>query len=293
MAGIFLSYRRGPGASEAAGRLYDRLASRFGRDNVFMDVDTVRPGADFVEAIRREIGSSRAVLAIIDPNWATDAAGRNRISEEGDYVRLEIVTALQRGVTVIPVLVLGAQMPAADQVPADLRPLTRRQAVVLTHERFNTDVLLLERELEGLIGAKTEPSKPAAAKPSTTRAPQPSRPKRKKRGRWVALFLFVAVAAAAVVVLVVRPWDGPTPESNGGELILEGSEHRPDEGVVVVWGRNVGDESATSVVICEYEGPNGERWPEEAGSVFAEAHSPFEQPLGVGPDLGVVDCWLP
>ena len=298
MAGIFLSYRRGPGASEAAGRLYDRLAARFGKENVFMDVDTVRPGMDFVEAIGREIGSSRAVLAIIDPNWATDATGRNRISEEGDYVRLEIATALRRDVTVIPVLVLGAQMPTADEVPADVRPLTRRQAVVLTHERFNTDVLRLERELKGLVGAQHEPSEPAPTRPSTSKPAatkpviQPSRPARKRRGRWVALLLIVAVAAAAAAVSLVRPWeDGPGPEPTGGNLVWEGWE-RPEEAVVLVWGRNEGDEPAQGTVVCEFEGPDGERWEEAVGPVSAEPHSPFEAHVPVPPDVGVAGCWL-
>ena len=94
IASIFLSYRRGREASEAAGRLHDRLASRFGSDAVFMDVDTVRPGADFVQAIGEAIDPRGAVLAIIDPGWAVDTSGRNRITEPGDYVRLEIATAL-------------------------------------------------------------------------------------------------------------------------------------------------------------------------------------------------------
>lgn len=159
MSGIFVSYRRGPGASEVAGRLYDRLAAAYGESNVFMDVDTVRPGMDFVEAIGQAIESCDAVLAIIDPNWAVDSNDRKRIAETNDYVRLEIVSALDHGVTVIPVLVLGAEMPTPDQLPADVRPIANRQAVTVSHERSNTDVLPLERELGDLMaGPKSKPT---------------------------------------------------------------------------------------------------------------------------------------
>lgn len=292
MAGIFLSYRRGPGTSETVGRLYDRLAVRFGKDMVFMDVDTVRPGMDFVEAISREIGSSQAVLAIIDPNWATDTTGRDRISEHGDYVRLEVASALRQGVTVIPVLVLGAQMPSSSALPPDLRPLTRRHAIVLAHERFNTDVLPLEQELEILVGGRRPAmqalSDPEEVKSAPGLAGRQRIPHRKRKRR--AVLLLVVAVVVAGVAFMVRPWEnGP----DGGELILEAWEHRPDEAIVVVWGRNVGDDSAASPVVCEFELPTGERWPEEVGSVYADAKAQFEQPLGVGPGLGVTDCWFP
>ncbi len=180
MASIFLSYRRGPGASEAAGRLHDRLASRYGEQNVFMDVDKLRPGTDFVDAISRAIGSSTVVLAVIDPQWAVDASGRNRIAEAGDYVRLEIGNALQRGVTVIPVLVLGAEIPPRDQLPPDLQPLAARQAVVLSHERFSTDILPLEVALNDLLSAPKGPEAgetaiPRTVPPKRTSYPEPSK----------------------------------------------------------------------------------------------------------------------
>ena len=249
MTGIFLSYRRGPGASEAAGRLHDRLASRFGEDRVFMDVDTVRPGMDFVEAIGTAIDSSSAVLAIIDPKWAVDDNGRNRIAEPEDYVRLEVATALERGVTVIPVLVLGAQMPTRDELPPDLEPLARRQAVVLTHERFTTDVIPLERELNDL-SATPKPAKAApAAAPQQPKQQQPKQQQR-RRGRgvlWVVVVLILAGGVAVAIALWPRPEPSPGP-SSAAEVHVE---PRPQEdGSVVVYATNVGDADANGQVFC-------------------------------------------
>src|SRR5262245_32220300 len=102
--GIFLSYRRQE-SSHLAGRLYDRLADRFGEDQVFMDVDTLEPGADFAEAIFRAVASCQVLLAIIGPAWlsSADGQGRRRLDEPDDIVRLEIEAALERGVRVIPI----------------------------------------------------------------------------------------------------------------------------------------------------------------------------------------------
>jgi hypothetical protein len=77
-------------------------------------------------------------------------AGRTRLDNPGDFVRLEIEAALTRGVRVIPVLVDGARMPRPDQLPASLALLARRQAIELSHTRFSTDLTgllnVLDRE---------------------------------------------------------------------------------------------------------------------------------------------------
>jgi hypothetical protein len=90
---IFVSYRRGDTAGYA-GRLADRLDEHFGENVVFHDIDSIDPGADFVEAIQRAVGSSEVLLAVIGKNWltATDAAGQKRLQDPQDYVRMEIVT---------------------------------------------------------------------------------------------------------------------------------------------------------------------------------------------------------
>ena len=99
-----------------AGRLYDRLAAHFGADHVFMDVQGIEPGVDFVDAIERALGSCEIMIVLIGKDWLTaDSAGRRRLDDPNDFVRVETATALARGIRVVPVLVEGAEMPRGGQ----------------------------------------------------------------------------------------------------------------------------------------------------------------------------------
>src|ERR1700722_135052 len=133
--GIFVSYRRQE-SSHLAGRLYDRLAGRFGEDQVFIDVDTIEPGVDFAEEIFRAVAACKVLLAIIGPAWLTsaDEQGRRRLDDTDDIVRLEIEAALARGVRVIPILTEGAVMPARHDLPESLAGLARRNALTIRHD---------------------------------------------------------------------------------------------------------------------------------------------------------------
>ena len=146
---IFVSYRR-EDTAYPAGWLYDRLAERFGSDQVFKDVDSIDPGDDFVEVITAAVGSCDVLLALIGDRWLTitDAAGSRRIDNAGDFVRLEIEAALARNIRVVPVLVGGARMPRADDLPASLATLARRQALELSPDRFASDLSRLLRVLD-------------------------------------------------------------------------------------------------------------------------------------------------
>jgi len=137
---VFICYRRAD-AEAWAGRLFDRLAAEFGTDRVFLDVEAVRPGEDFVAAIGRALEAVDAVLAVIGPTWATARAadGRPSLENPQDYVRMELALALQREVRVIPVLVGGAVMPGAGALPPDLGQLTRLNALAVTHAHFGDD----------------------------------------------------------------------------------------------------------------------------------------------------------
>lgn len=140
MPDIFLSYRRRDSAS-ATGRLADRLEEHFGPARVFHDHESILAGDDFAEAIRRAINISTVVLAVIGPDWldAKDEQGRRRLDDPNDYVRLEIEAALEGGVGVVPVLVEGATMPAAERLPASLAAFARCQAVELSETRWRYD----------------------------------------------------------------------------------------------------------------------------------------------------------
>ena len=148
-AKVFISYRREDSAPYA-GRLYDRLVARFGEDQVFIDIDQIDPGEDFAEVINRKVGTCDIAIIAIGPHWltATDASGKRRLDNEEDFVRMEIVAALQRKIRVIPVLVGGAQMPQKEDLPQALAPLSRRNAVELREIHFHADVNPLIEAIE-------------------------------------------------------------------------------------------------------------------------------------------------
>ncbi len=141
MPDIFISYRRDDARADA-GRLYDRLATHFGHERVFMDVDDIPPGTDFVQHLHTTLAGCGAVLVVIGDAWTApdERTGRPRIFDPGDFVHLEVRTALERDVPVVPVLVGGASMPPRDELPDDIGPLLNRQAVELRHARFSDDV---------------------------------------------------------------------------------------------------------------------------------------------------------
>lgn len=144
---IFINYRRDD--SEAwTGRLGDRLREVFKPDQVFMDVDSIAPGLDFVTVLDEQVAQCDVMLVIIGKGWidARDASGALRLNNADDFVRIEIESALKRQKRVIPVLVGGATLPPAASLPEEIRPLIRRNAVRLTHERFRSDT-------QGLINA--------------------------------------------------------------------------------------------------------------------------------------------
>ncbi len=140
MPGIFINYRRDD-APGVAGRLYDHLARKFTRGRLFIDVDAIKPGLDFVKQLDTQVSQCDALLAVIGPHWltATDSKGKRRLDDPHDYVRIEIASALKRDIPVIPVLIDGAEMPAEADLPEDLAPLARRHALELRHTRFASD----------------------------------------------------------------------------------------------------------------------------------------------------------
>ena len=154
---VFLSYRREE-TRHIAGRLADRLTDRLGPEQVFMDVDTVEPGADFAAVIAREVASCNVLIAVIGPTWLTtiDQRRRRRLDDPGDFVVLEIRAALERGIHVIPVLVDGAVMPDRGDLPEGLQGLARRHAVRLDHARFRSDVTFLLNTVDRIVSTPAQ-----------------------------------------------------------------------------------------------------------------------------------------
>lgn len=152
---IFISYRR-EDSEHAVGRLADDLRQRFGADNqVFLDHASIVPGSDFFDSLQQALAECAAVLVVIGPGWldAADRRQRRRLDLDDDWVRNEVAACLgDAGVRVFPVLVGGAGMPPADELPTPLQTLARRQALPLATRHWHADVAVLVRLLQQVPG---------------------------------------------------------------------------------------------------------------------------------------------
>src|SRR4051812_30898237 len=148
MGAIFVSYRRGDSEGQARA-VVQALAQHVGKNSVFMDVDGIQPGRDFRQVLNERLASCDMMLVIIGKGWlsATDAAGKRRLEDPRDFVRQEVAAALKRNIPVTPVLVQGASMPSADELPQDLQDLTYRNSFELGHNRWESDVNEMIRRL--------------------------------------------------------------------------------------------------------------------------------------------------
>lgn len=153
MGRIAISYRR-EDSGVITGRIFDRLVARYGRDTVFRDIDDVPIGVDFRTHIERVLQKSDVVLAIVGPRWFGPSPAESRLDNETDLVRAEIAEALSQGRPIIPVLVFGASMPTAAQLPDALRDFSYRNAVQLDAERdFDVGMARLIRAIDGIFGS--------------------------------------------------------------------------------------------------------------------------------------------
>src|SRR5262249_17785546 len=152
MTKLFISYRR-EDTEFVAGHIYQLLVSHFGKEAIFMDIDTIPLGVDFVEHLSRAVGQCDIVLAMIGEKWLDirNAKGLRRLDDPSDFVRIEIHTALERNIPVIPVLIGKTTMPGAEQLPDDLKALSLRNAAfVKSGLDFDNHVDRLIRGIERL-----------------------------------------------------------------------------------------------------------------------------------------------
>jgi hypothetical protein len=150
VSGIFITYRRDD-SQGFAGRLDADLTGRFGEELVFRDRE-IAPGERFGQRLLDSLTSSDVAVAVIAPRWisACDGDGNRRLDQPGDWVRLELETALERGIPIVPVLVGGARMPARDHLPASLADFAQRQAFPLSDLRWDREVDELALQLARL-----------------------------------------------------------------------------------------------------------------------------------------------
>ncbi len=148
MATVFISYRRDQTAGEARA-LFTELAAILGKNSVFMDVDAIALGRDFRHVIGERLELCDLMLALVGRDWigARNPSGRRRLDDPGDFVRLEIATALKRNIPVTPVLVQGAQMPTVEQLPDDIKDFAYRNGFELSHNRWESDVREMMKRL--------------------------------------------------------------------------------------------------------------------------------------------------
>jgi hypothetical protein len=222
---VFVNYRRQDTAGHA-GRLYDRLTKEFGEKNVFIDVDAIDVGSDFVDRINESVTSCDAVVAVIGDEWLEHGAtGNRRIDNPADFVRAEIRSALEAGVSIIPVLVSGAEMPGADDLPEDIRPLARRNGLVVDDGRWNHDVGKLVAAIRRIEAERRRQGSPRSRRGASTanREPRAARQVR-SFGRREGLLIAAAGVAAVVVGIAVAGMTGPSEvaaaEVSGGGVTL-------------------------------------------------------------------------
>lgn len=162
---IFISYRRAD-SQWPADRLKETIAQYVddpARD-IFMDVDNIPLGVNFMEYVDARVRQCDVLLALIGPSWldARGDGGARRLDDPGDFVRVEIGQALKRGIPVVPVLLDGAAVPAAADLPEDIRELAARNGVEVRRLSFDADAARLVRGL----GLTRTAGAPASAPPS-------------------------------------------------------------------------------------------------------------------------------
>jgi hypothetical protein len=167
---VFICYRRSDSAAYA-GRLYDFLTDTLDPKQVWLDVEDVHAGSGFTDAVSDAVARSDVLLAVIGPEWltATDVGGRRLLDDPVDMVRLEIEHALANDIRVLPVLVDGAQMPLASDLPESLRPLVQRHAFEFHDGRFDEEA---ERLASFLEASEDERSPAADVRPPVEEAPR-------------------------------------------------------------------------------------------------------------------------
>jgi len=152
---IFISYRRSH-TQYVAGRLKDELDKYFEPPtHVFRDIENIEPGLDFTKALDKSLASSAVMLILVDKQWAdvrTSDGSQRRLDDPDDFVRLEVVRALQRDIRVIPVLIEGAAAPSVQSLPEPMRGLAARQGFELSDGRWRSDIQRLVEALAKVPG---------------------------------------------------------------------------------------------------------------------------------------------
>lgn len=134
---VFISYRRSDSAAYA-GRIYDHVVERFGREAVFKDVDNIPIGVNFPDYLQKTLAKCTVALVLVGPHWlnAQSAEGKRRLDDPGDFVRIEVETSHRLGMLVCPLLLDGADAPRSEDLPESLRAIGWEQALPIRNDPF-------------------------------------------------------------------------------------------------------------------------------------------------------------
>ena len=156
MAGkIFINYRRDTGVRDAQ-LLHEKLKAIFSASQLFIDLEGLDGGVNWMHELQRQVAASDVMVALIGKGWldARNKQGERRLDERNDFVRFEISEALRREIPVLPVLIDDAEMPKPDQLPQELVLLTYLQAMPLRTISFAQDSTRIAAAIKQLLGRR-------------------------------------------------------------------------------------------------------------------------------------------
>ena len=219
MAAVFISYRR-EDSKGFTGALVRELKERFGADNVFIDYEDIEGGIVFPIRLDEAVKSCTVFIAIIGKKWidAQNEQGKRRLDDPHDFVRQEIAKGLERNKRIIPVLIDGAKMPEAEQLPEDLKPLTAHNALVLTNQHWDEDVARLTDHIkEGLYATGIQQA--ASAILSSDFSPIPPMSKLTKKAVIILFILGAFFSAIGLALGIVEFNFGKRTARSDGKVI--------------------------------------------------------------------------
>jgi hypothetical protein len=214
---IFLSYRRFDTAG-TTGRLHDYLVKEFGEKMVFKDVNDIPAGVDFRKVLGKEILESKIVLVMIGQHYTSvkNNNGERRLFDHNDFVRIEVETAIHMNKIVIPVLVDGAVMPSNNDLPTELQDLVNFNAVVISHDRWKSDVGELMKKIRYHLPDQTKKDSTThqRSKPHSQSDVPPVAPPVQKRSWLVPALLGVVATFVILMVIGLMMEDEPSISDN-------------------------------------------------------------------------------
>lgn len=207
MPKIFISYRR-EDSQWPVDRIHQALKPHVGdpKADIFVDVDNIPVGVDWVAYLDSKVAQCDVLLAVIGPDWLSvknPKTGKRRLDDPKDFVRIEIASALKRGVAVAPVLLDGVELPEPEDVPEDIRPLLGRQGVEVTRMNFDADVQRLITGL-GLGKHAASPTQSSSRRDAPTGSSAPM----------IALALLVLAAGGVGAYGFTQGWFGRIAEAS-------------------------------------------------------------------------------